>query len=103
MAKRRWIARVPSKELSYSAAPALADGTFAVYLERLVGLDAETGKVRCEQDKIKSTDGTLLAAQIAGVPVIIANRSIISARDGRLLLARNGDIVDSQSRTTGCS
>ncbi|OAI42297.1 hypothetical protein AYO40_00195 [Planctomycetaceae bacterium SCGC AG-212-D15] len=84
--KRRWITRVPAKELSYSSSPALADGVFAVYLQRLVGLDAETGKIRWEQDKIRGTDGSLLAAKLAGVPVIVSNRNIIRARDGHPLL-----------------
>lgn len=83
--KRRWITRVPAKELSYSSSPALADGTFAVFLERLVGLDAQTGKIRWEQEDIRSNEGSLLAACIAGVPVFISNRSIIRARDGHVL------------------
>ena len=35
--KRRWIRRVETRELSYSSSPALADGTLAVFLDRLVG------------------------------------------------------------------
>lgn len=84
--RRRWITRVPAKELSYSSAPALIDGIFAVFLERLVGLDAETGKIRWEQTKIRGNEGSLLAANIAKTPVIIANRNIVRARDGHPLV-----------------
>jgi outer membrane protein assembly factor BamB len=83
---RRWITRVPATELAYSSSPALADGVFCVFLQRLVGLDAATGKIRWEQDKIRGNDGALLAARIAGVEVFIANRNIIRARDGHPLL-----------------
>src|SRR5262249_29213100 len=50
--KRRWITRIETNNLTYSSSPALADGVFAVYLGKLIGLDAETGKVRWEQKLI---------------------------------------------------
>jgi hypothetical protein len=83
--KRRWITRVPAKDLAYASAPALADGVFTVFLQHLVGLDAETGKIRWEQPKIRDNYGTLLAATIAKTPVIVANRNIVRARDGHAL------------------
>src|SRR5262249_36270795 len=42
--KRQWITRVPSAELTYSSSPALVDGILACYSQRLIGLDAQTGK-----------------------------------------------------------
>jgi outer membrane protein assembly factor BamB len=84
--KRRWIRRVPVEELSYSSSPALAGGIFAVSVgERLVGLDAATGTVRWEQDRARGTNGSVLAAQVAGVPVFISDRTLVRARDGHVL------------------
>jgi outer membrane protein assembly factor BamB len=81
--KRQWITRVPTKAIIYSSSPALADGIFAVYHGRLVGLDAQTGKIRWEQTGQNS--GALLAARFADTPVFISNRSILRARDGHPL------------------
>jgi hypothetical protein len=67
--------------------PALIDSTFAVCVsgERLIGLDAATGKVRWEQAQIKGANGAVMAAQIAGVPVFIADHTLVRARDGHIL------------------
>jgi outer membrane protein assembly factor BamB len=84
--KRRWITRVPAPDLSYSSSPALADGTLAVYLHLLFGLDAETGKLRWEQKKIKENNGAILSARIAGTAVFVSSMGdIVAARDGKLL------------------
>jgi outer membrane protein assembly factor BamB len=84
--KRQWITRVPAEDLSYASSPALADGTLAVFLHRLVGLDARTGRVRWEQPKVNINTGAVLAARIAGVPVFVSQRGqVVRARDGRLL------------------
>src|ERR1019366_2210103 len=69
--KRMWITRLPTNELSYSSAPALADGVFAVFQQKLIGLDAKTGKVRWEQKKINFSNGSVLSARIAGVEVFV--------------------------------
>jgi hypothetical protein len=83
---RQWITRVDTGELSYASSPALADGTLAVFLHRLVGLDARTGKVRWEVPEVKINNGAVLAARIAGVQVFVTQRSqIVRARDGKLL------------------
>jgi hypothetical protein len=51
-----------------------------------VGLDAETGKVRWVQPKIKINNGAVLAARIAGVPVFVTQRGfVVRARDGAIL------------------
>jgi outer membrane protein assembly factor BamB len=85
--KRRWITRVPIKELSYTSSPALNDGIFAVSvgLERLVGFDAVTGKVRWEQEDIKGTNGAVLAATLSGVPVFLSDHTVVRTRDGHIL------------------
>jgi outer membrane protein assembly factor BamB len=83
---RRWITRVDAKDLSYASSPALADGTLAVFLHKLVGLDADSGKVRWEQPKININNGAILAAKIAGVPVFVSQRGhVVRASDGKLL------------------
>ncbi|MFO0963980.1 MAG: PQQ-binding-like beta-propeller repeat protein [Gemmataceae bacterium] len=84
--KRRWITRIETNNLSYSSSPALADGTFAVYLGKLIGLDAQTGKVRWEQKKIDLSNGALLAGRIGGVPVFVSSLgNVVRARDGKML------------------
>jgi outer membrane protein assembly factor BamB len=85
--KRRWIKRLPAKELTYCSSPALNDGIFAVHFHKLIGLDADTGEVRWEQDKITVNNAATLAATIAGVPVFVSQRAhVIRARDGKALL-----------------
>jgi outer membrane protein assembly factor BamB len=84
--KRRWMTRVDARELNYTSAPALAGGTFAVYLQYLTGLDADTGQVLWQQKKVNSNNGAILAAHIAGVDVFISSMGdIVRARDGKLL------------------
>jgi outer membrane protein assembly factor BamB len=84
--KCRWMTRVGARELSYTSAPALAGGTFAVYLQHLTGLDADTGKVRWKQTKVNSNNGAILAARIAGVDVFVSSMGdIVRAADGKLL------------------
>ena len=84
--KRQWITQLITNELSYSSAPALADGTFAVFQQKLIGLDAKTGKVRWEQKKIDFNNGSLLSARIAGVQVFVNSLGhVVRAADGKLL------------------
>lgn len=87
--ERRWITRVPAKELSYTCSPALGDGIFAVGVggERLVGLDAATGKVKWEQTEVKSTNGAVLSATIGTVPVFVSDHTLVRARDGQVLFS----------------
>jgi outer membrane protein assembly factor BamB len=84
--KRQWITRMPTNELSYSSAPALADGTFAVFQHKLIGLDVKTGRIRWEQKKIDFNNGGLLSARIAGVQVFVNSLGhVVRASDGKLL------------------
>jgi outer membrane protein assembly factor BamB len=84
--KRMWITRLPTNELSYSSAPALADGVLAVFQHKLIGLDAKTGKVRWEQKKINFSNGSVLSARIVGVEVFVNSLGdIVRANDGKIL------------------
>jgi hypothetical protein len=54
----------------------------------LVGLDAQTGKVRWEQPKIDLNYGSILAARIADVPVFVNSVGhVVRACDGKVLYA----------------
>jgi outer membrane protein assembly factor BamB len=84
--KRLWMTRIPTNDLSYSSAPALADGVLAVFQQKLIGLDAHTGKVRWEQKKINFSNGSILSARIAGVEVFVNSLGdIVRASNGTLL------------------
>jgi outer membrane protein assembly factor BamB len=84
--KRQWIRRIPTEELSYSSSPAFADGVLAVFQQKLIGLDAKTGKVRWEQKKIDFSNGSILSARIAGVQVFVNSLGdVVRASDGQLL------------------
>jgi outer membrane protein assembly factor BamB len=84
--KRKWITRVSADELSYASSPALVDGVFAVFLHRLYGLHAATGKVLWVQKKVSSNNGGMLPARMAGVGVIVTQSGVvIRARDGAIL------------------
>jgi outer membrane protein assembly factor BamB len=84
--KRQWITRIPTNEISYPSAPAFADGVFAVFQNNLIGLDAQTGKVRWKQKQINFSNGSILAARIAGVEVFVSSLgNIVRAADGHVL------------------
>ena len=52
----------------------------------MIGLDAQTGKVRWEQKKVDFNNGGLLSARIAGVPVFVNSLGhVVRASDGKLL------------------
>lgn len=62
------------KSLSYGSTPALADGVLVVFLNGLFGLDAKTGKLLWQKDRIRNNVGSLLGTTIAGRPVVVAQR-----------------------------
>jgi hypothetical protein len=89
--RRRWITQIPG-ELAYASTPALVDGTFAVFMNRLYGLDAGTGKVRWQQKRITRNNAAVIPARIAGTPVIVTQRSdVVRARDGVILYRGSRD------------
>jgi outer membrane protein assembly factor BamB len=83
---RQWITRVPMSELAYGSSPALADGVLAVYLGKLYGLDAKTGKLLWTQPRIQKNIAAVLAATFAGHQVFITQLGeTIRPADGKLL------------------
>src|SRR5262249_16425353 len=58
---RQWITRVPTGILAYGSSPSLADGVLAVYLGKLYGLDAKTGKLLWTQPRIQKNIAAVLA------------------------------------------
>jgi outer membrane protein assembly factor BamB len=83
---RQWITRAPTDELKYGSSPALADGVLAVFLGKLYGLEAETGKLKWTQHRVHENIAAVLAAKLADQPVFITQRGeIIRPSDGKLL------------------
>lgn len=100
--RRQWITRVLAGELTYASAPALADGVFVVFLNRLFGLDAETGAVRWEQPKVNKNVAGLLSARIAGQEVVVTQEGeIVRPRDGHLLHRPRGIVKNDTGWTPG--
>jgi outer membrane protein assembly factor BamB len=84
--KRQWITRVEAEELNYGSSPALADGVLVVFLNGLFGLDARTGKLRWKQPKVRYNVAAVVAATIAGEPVVVSQRGdVIRPSTGELL------------------
>lgn len=84
--KRRWITRIDTPELNYGSSPALADGVLAVFLNRLYGLDAKTGKQLWEQPRVRYNIGAVLGGTLAGNPIFLMQRGdVVRPSDGSLL------------------
>jgi outer membrane protein assembly factor BamB len=85
--RRRWITRVEAKELSYGSSPTLAGGVLVVFLNGLYGLDAKTGKLLWQQNKVRQNIGALLSTTIRNQPVVVTQRGdFVRPSDGALLL-----------------
>jgi outer membrane protein assembly factor BamB len=88
---RQWIKRVPTGDLTYGSSPALADGVLGVYLNRLYGLDAETGEVLWEQPRVHKNVAAILAAPLAGQSVFVTQQGeVVRPSDGELLFRPRG-------------
>lgn len=88
---RRWITRVETGELTYGSSPCLAEGVLAVYLNKLFGLDADSGAVLWEQPKVQHNVASLLAAELGGQNVIVTQRGyVVRPSDGELLYVPRG-------------
>jgi outer membrane protein assembly factor BamB len=91
LGKRRWITRLNTPELTYGSSPALADGVFVGFFNRLFGLDAKTGKLLWENRKVKNNIAALLAANLGGAPVVVTQRGdVIKPSTGELLFRPEG-------------
>lgn len=88
---RQWMTPVRSGPLTYASTPALVDGVLAVYLNKLFGLNAETGEIVWDQPKVNKNTASLLAATVAGQPVIVTQEAIVvRPRDGHILYRPRG-------------
>ena len=84
--ERQWITRVPTKHLEYGSSPALADGVLAVFLGKLHGLDAKTGKLLWTQGRIHKNIAAVMATTFAGQQVFVSQLGeVIRPSDGELL------------------
>lgn len=93
---RLWITRVKTDHLSYGSTPALVDGVLVVFLNKLYGIDAATGKLLWEQPKIRNNVASVLGATFAGQPVVVTQRGdVVRPKDGELLLRQRGSDVSS--------
>jgi outer membrane protein assembly factor BamB len=89
--RRRWITRVPVESIQYGSSPALADGVLAVFMNRLYGLDAATGKLLWTQPRVRKNIASVLAARLAGRNVFVSQQGeVIRPRDGHLLFRPRG-------------
>ena len=88
---RKWITRLPAKELGYGSSPALADGVLAVFQHGLYGLDAGTGQVRWKQERLSNNIGAMQAATFGGQQVFVAQRGdVLRPSDGEFLFRPRG-------------
>jgi len=88
---RQWITRVPTGHLEYGSSPALADGVLAVFLGKLYGLDAGTGKLLWTQPRIHKNIAAVLATTFAGQQVFVTQLAeIVRPSDGKLLFRPRG-------------
>lgn len=92
--KRRWITRLETEELGYPCSPALVDGVLAVFLHRLVGLDAATGKILWQQKRINRCLGAVLPAKLGGTPVFVAQGGVVVRPvDGHILFRERNQVM----------
>lgn len=91
---RQWITRISTDHLAYGSSPALADGVLVVFLNKLFGLDAATGKLLWEQPRIRNNVASLLGATLGDQQVVVAQRGdVIRPKDGELLVRQRGSDV----------
>jgi outer membrane protein assembly factor BamB len=91
--KRQWITRIDTEELNYGSSPALADGVLVVFLNVLYGLDARTGKLLWEQRRVHNNVAAVLAAKLAGQPVVVTQRGdIVRPSDGAMLYVQRDTV-----------
>ncbi|MBI4583330.1 MAG: HNH endonuclease [Planctomycetes bacterium] len=69
--RRQWIRRLETGPIAYGSSPALADGVFGVFLNRLHRLDAATGELRWTQPRVHKNIAAVLAARLAGQNVFV--------------------------------
>ncbi|MDB5338348.1 MAG: hypothetical protein JWN70_3967 [Planctomycetaceae bacterium] len=88
---RQWITTVPTDHLEYGSSPALADGVLAVFLGKLHGLDAATGKLLWTQNRIHKNIAAVLAATFNGQQVFVTQLGeTVRPSDGHVLFRPRG-------------
>lgn len=88
---RKWITRVETDHIVYGSSPALADGVFVAFFGKLIGFEAETGKLKWTQHRISKNVAAVLAAKLAGQDVVITQAGeIVRPSDGHLLFRPRG-------------
>ncbi|HND55632.1 MAG TPA: PQQ-binding-like beta-propeller repeat protein, partial [Pirellulaceae bacterium] len=99
---RQWMTRIQSGDLTYASCPALVDDVFAVFLNRLFGIDAKTGELLWEQPKVNKNTAGLLSARLAGQGVIVTQEGeVVRPRDGALLYRPKGIVKNDTGWTPG--
>jgi outer membrane protein assembly factor BamB len=99
---RQWMTTVSAGELTYASSPALADGVFVVFLNRLFGIDAKTGEILWEQPKVNKNVAGLLSARLASQDVIVTQEGeVVRPRDGHLLFRPKGQVKNDTGWTPG--
>lgn len=99
---RQWMTPVSAGELTYASAPALVDGVFVVFLNRLFGLNANTGEIVWEQPRVNKNVAGLLSAKLAGQEVVVTQEGeIVRPRDGKLLYRPRGIVANDTGWTPG--
>jgi hypothetical protein len=100
--KRQWITPVTAGELNYASTPALSDGVFVVFLNRLFGISAATGEIVWDQPRVKKNVAGLLSATLAGQPVVVTQEGeVVRPRDGHLLYRPRGMASNDTGWTPG--
>lgn len=84
---RQWITRITGDHLSYGASPALIDGILGIFIgDQLVGVDAATGKILWEQNRVRRNIAAVTPAKFGG-------RALFISQPGEILDARTGELL----------
>ncbi len=100
--RRQWITRVNAGELTYASGPALADGVFVVFLNRLFGIEARTGKILWEQPRVNKNVASLLTSRLCEQDVVVTQEGeVVRPSDGHLLYRPKGIVRNDTGWTPG--
>jgi outer membrane protein assembly factor BamB len=87
--KRQWITHIEgaaTSEFGRSASPVLAGHKVFVSLHHLIALDAKTGKVAWQNEKVVEKFGTPTAMNVGGLEILLApSGQIVRVKDGQIL------------------
>lgn len=87
--KRQWITHIEgaaTSEFGRSASPVLAGDKVFVSIHHLIALDAKTGKVVWQNEKVVEKFGTPTAMNVGGLDILLApSGQIVRVKDGQIL------------------